>query len=173
MSTVVLTGFPGFLASAFVPGLLSRLDPTTSVTCLVQSHYRPLAELRQAEIGAKNPAGRTASESSRGTSRRRGSDLRALKPPSNRRREVYHFAALYDLALPRPLGMKINVNGTVNVLDFIEGSPNFSRLHYISTCYVSGRHPGNFTEKIWSWASGSTTITKRQNIWRRSKSRTG
>ena len=26
------------------------------------------------------------------------------------------------------------------------GCSNFGRLHYISTCYVSGRHPGNFTE---------------------------
>ena len=56
MSTVVLTGFPGFLASAFVPNLLSRLDADTSVTCLIQSHYRPLAEQRRNEIAAANPA---------------------------------------------------------------------------------------------------------------------
>jgi thioester reductase-like protein len=147
MSTVVLTGFPGFLASAFVPGLLSRLDPTTSVTCLVQSHYRPLAERRQAEIGAKNSGWKDRIRIVEGDITQKGLGLAgaeaALKQET---REVYHFAALYDLALPRPLGMKINVNGTVNVLDFIEGSPNFSRLHYISTCYVSGRHLGNFTE---------------------------
>ena len=147
MSTVVLTGFPGFLASAFVPDLLSRLDPATSVTCLVQSHYRPLAEA---------PAGRDRRQKfwlERAHPARRGGHhaegagtCGAGARLKQETREVYHFAALYDLALPRPLGMKINLEGTVNVLDFIEGSPNFRRLHYISTCYVSGRHPGNFTE---------------------------
>jgi thioester reductase-like protein len=147
MSTVVITGFPGFLASAFVPDLLSRLDPATSVTCLVQSHYRPLAESRRAEIGAKNPGWKDRIRIVEGDITQKVLGLAgALGPLQQETLEVYHFAALYDLALPRPLGMKINLDGTVNVLDFIAGCPNFSRLHYISTCYVSGRHPGNFTE---------------------------
>jgi thioester reductase-like protein len=147
MPTVVLTGFPGFLASAFLPNLLSRLDAATSVTCLVQSHYRPLAERRAAEISASNPAWKGRVRLVEGDITKSGLGLAdeasQLRPET---REVYHFAALYDLALPRPLGMKINVEGTVNVLDFISGCSRFQRLHYISTCYVSGRHPGNFTE---------------------------
>ena len=147
MSTVVLTGFPGFLASAFVPNLLSRLDADTSVTCLIQSHYRPLAEQRRNEIAAANPAWKDRIRLLEGDITKIGLGLPpAEKDLQRQTREVYHFAALYDLALPRPLGMKINVDGTVNVLDFIGGCSNFRRLHYISTCYVSGRHPGNFTE---------------------------
>ena len=147
MPTVVLTGFPGFLASAFLPNLLSRLDAATNVTCLVQSHYRPLAERRAAEISGSNPAWKDRIRLVEGDITQSGLGLAdgesQLRPET---REVYHFAALYDLALPRPLGMKINVDGTVNVLDFIGGCSRFQRLHYISTCYVSGRHPGNFTE---------------------------
>jgi thioester reductase-like protein len=147
MSTVVLTGFPGFLASAFVPNLLSRLDGDTSVTCLIQSHYRPLAEQRRNEIAAANPAWKDRIRLLEGDITKIGLGLSpAEKDLQSQTREVYHFAALYDLALPRPLGMKINVDGTVNVLDFIERCSSFRRLHYISTCYVSGRHPGNFTE---------------------------
>lgn len=147
MATVVLTGFPGFLASAFLPNLLSRLDPATSVTCLVQSHHRPLAEQRAAEIASAFPDRMDRIRLVEGDITRPGLGLsdngRALQPET---REVYHFAALYDLALSRPLGMKINVQGTVNVLDFIEACSRFDRLHYVSTCYVSGRFPGDFTE---------------------------
>ena len=147
MPTVVVTGFPGFLASAFLPNLLSRLDAATSVTCLVQSHYRPLAERRQAEIAGSNPAWKDRIRLVEGDITKSGLGLAESESPlRTETREVYHFAALYDLALPRPLGMKINVEGTVNVLDFIDGCSSFGRLHYISTCYVSGRHPGSFTE---------------------------
>ncbi len=60
--------------------------------------------------------------------------------------EIYHLAAIYNLSVPRPLGMRINVEGTRNVLDFAARSRTLRRVHYISTCYVSGRHPGTFTE---------------------------
>jgi nucleoside-diphosphate-sugar epimerase len=32
--------------------------------------------------------------------------------------EVYHLAAVYALAMPRALGMQVNVHGTQHVLDF-------------------------------------------------------
>ena len=42
--------------------------------------------------------------------------------------------------------MRINVDGTRNVLDFAQEARNLRRLHYVSTCYVSGRTAGVFTE---------------------------
>jgi thioester reductase-like protein len=42
--------------------------------------------------------------------------------------------------------MCVNVKGTRNVLDFAEGAPKLRRLHYVSTCYVSGRYAGLFSE---------------------------
>jgi nucleoside-diphosphate-sugar epimerase len=148
MATVLLTGFPGFLASKFVPNLLARLDSETSVTCLVQSQYRPLAEGRAAEIAGQDASWKDRIHIVQGDITRPGLALadsgHALEPET---REAYHFAAVYDLAVPRPLGMKVNVEGTVNLLDFLEGCSRFERLHYVSTCYVSGRHPGRFSEK--------------------------
>src|SRR5580700_10967191 len=55
MPTALLTGFPGFLASAFLPDFLSRTDAQTRVTCLVQSHFRPMAEERAKKIAATHP----------------------------------------------------------------------------------------------------------------------
>ena len=37
---------------------------------------------------------------------------------------------------------RVNVEGTRQVLAFAEAAPNLRRMHYVSTCYVSGRHPG-------------------------------
>jgi len=42
--------------------------------------------------------------------------------------------------------MKINVEGTRNVLDLAERCPSLRRFHYVSTCYVSGRYDGVFHE---------------------------
>src|SRR5580704_12049914 len=148
MPTALLTGFPGFLASAFLPDFLSRTDPQTRVTCLVQPHFRPLAEERAKKLAASRPDWKDRIQIVEGDITHPDLDLKAgAKELKADTREVYHFAAIYDLAVPRPLGMRINVEGTAHVLDFIEACPAFDRLHYVSTCYVSGRHPGVFSER--------------------------
>lgn len=58
--------------------------------------------------------------------------------------EIYHLAAIYDLAVARDAGIRVNVEGTRNVLDFAERCN--AHLHYVSTCYVSGRYEGVFRE---------------------------
>lgn len=60
--------------------------------------------------------------------------------------QILHLAALYDLSLHRHLGLQINVAGTAHVLDFAERCRSLERLHYVSTCYVSGRYDGLFRE---------------------------
>lgn len=59
---------------------------------------------------------------------------------------IWHLAAIYDLSVPRDRGLKVNVDGTRNVLDFAERCRDLERLHYVSTCYVSGRYDGIFHE---------------------------
>ena len=60
--------------------------------------------------------------------------------------EVWHLAAVYDLATPQPIAHRVNVEGTRHVLDFCTARPELRRLHYVSTCYVSGRYTGIFRE---------------------------
>jgi thioester reductase-like protein len=40
----------------------------------------------------------------------------------------------------------VNVSGTQHVLGLLRRAPNLHRLHYVSTCYVSGTHRGRFME---------------------------
>jgi len=59
---------------------------------------------------------------------------------------IWHLAAVYDLSAARELAFAVNVGGTRNVLDFAARCPSLGRLHYVSTCYVSGRYAGVFSE---------------------------
>ena len=60
--------------------------------------------------------------------------------------EVYHLAAVYDLSVGRDLATLVNVGGTRHLLGFARSCPRLVRFHYMSTAYVSGRSPGEFTE---------------------------
>lgn len=135
---VFFTGFPGFLGSAIVERLVERGD---DVTCLVQSAYRRQAETRADRIdgpGSVELVEGDVTEDDLGL----GGAYESLQGETD---EVFHLAAVYDLAVDREVGMEINVEGTHNVLDFAEGCP-LDRFHYVSTCYVSGRYDGRFGE---------------------------
>ena len=149
MPTVFLTGFPGFLGSELVDRLLGRGE---HVTCLVQSKYRDLAEDRRDELETEHGVDdRVAlvdgdiTDSDLGLPEA-GED--AYDALADRTTEVYHLAAVYDLGVDRDLAMRVNVDGTEHVLDFCRACEALDRLHYVSTCYVSGRYPGAFAEDM-------------------------
>lgn len=143
---IFITGFPGFLGSALLPRLLERAPQATAV-CLVQPRFADLARTRVAELSRNHPAlaGRiqlvegdiTAADLGLGG---RGDAL------AQEVEEIYHLAAVYDLSVPRAVGMRVNVDGTRHVLDFAQRCTRLRRLHYVSTCYVSGAHAGVFHE---------------------------
>lgn len=59
---------------------------------------------------------------------------------------VMHLAALYNLSAPREVSIRVNVEGTRNVLDFVEAIKPLRRFGYMSTVAVSGDYLGLFTE---------------------------
>jgi len=148
MTTIFLTGFPGFLGSALVERLLQRYPADVTVTCLVQSKYRPDAEARARAIlsGRPGEAGRIRLVDGDITvpDLGLGEGYAALQEETA---EIFHLAAVYDLAVARDLAMRVNVDGTHNVLSFARRCPRLQRFQYVSTCYVSGRHPGVFREE--------------------------
>jgi nucleoside-diphosphate-sugar epimerase len=134
MAAIFFTGFPGFLGSELLPRVLSRGDD--HALCLVQPKFRALAEQRARELNLGNRVRLVDGDLTQPLDHIDVSDVR----------EIYHLAAVYDLSVSRDLGMRVNVTGTQRVLDLAERAPRLERLHYVSTCYVSGRHPGVFTE---------------------------
>ncbi|WP_254766355.1 SDR family oxidoreductase [Salinilacihabitans rarus] len=136
---VLLTGFPGFLGSALIERLVARGDGP--IACLVQPAYRERAERRAAEIAGPDDDRIRLYE---GDITEPDIGLDGLDDLASVR-EVYHLAAVYDLAVDPALGEAVNVRGTEHVLDVAE-TLDVERFQYVSTCYVSGRYDGVFTE---------------------------
>jgi thioester reductase-like protein len=146
MSTVLFTGFPGFLGTALLPRVLHR-NPDDEAVCLVQQRFLPQAQDRVAELTSEDPslADRirlvlgdiTVPDLGLGDERE---DLVASTT------QLYHLAAAYDLEVSHEVGMRVNVDGTRHVLDLARSCPDLARFHYVSTCYVSGRYAGIFRE---------------------------
>ena len=105
--TVLMTGFPGFLASALLPGILRRSGG--EATCLVQLQYADLAARRAEELAAADAslAGRVHLVDGDITQPGLGLDGRGLDDVT----EVWHLAAVYDLAVERELAVRVNVAG--------------------------------------------------------------
>ena len=143
MSDILFTGYPGFLGSALLPLALKRRPDATAI-CVIQDRFRPVAERKLAAQTAENPEieGRVRLISGDITQTSLGMADKDLANVS----EVFHLAAVYDLAVAPELAWKVNVEGTQNVLDVVNGLDNFTRLQYVSTCYVSGRYDGVYKE---------------------------
>jgi thioester reductase-like protein len=142
---VLFTGFPGFIGERLLPRLLER-RPDAVFVCLVQPRFAEAAARSLADIEARHPH-------TRGRIRLVGGDITlpglglagadGMLPSVS---AAYHLAAVYDLAVARDLGMRVNVDGTRNVLEFLSHAPRLRRLHYVSTAYVSGTTTGTFRE---------------------------
>lgn len=146
MAKILFTGFPGFLGSELLPRVLERSETDTAV-CLVQGKFLPMAQERVEELAREHPRTKGRIELAEGDITRPDLGLTGGTPLQQETREIYHLAAVYDLSVKRELAMRVNVNGTVNMLDFAEGCPNLARFQYVSTCYVSGSYAGIFSER--------------------------
>jgi len=147
VSAILITGFPGFLGSILMERLLQRSPADVFLACLVQRKFSQMARQRADAIEQKRSdwSGRIRLFEGDITvpDLGLGRDYDYLAEHTG---EIYHLAAVYDLAVKLAVGMRINVDGTRHMLRFAEKCRRLSRFHYVSTCYVSGRYPGHFTE---------------------------
>ncbi len=143
----LFTGFPGFIGARLLPRLL-ELKPDTRAHCLVQEKFMAAAGEARAELEDRHPHVRGRIDLTEGdiTVQGLGIPAKAARDLRSSLTEAYHLAAVYDLAVRRDVGRLVNVEGTKNVLAFLEPAPRFERLHYVSTAYVSGSARGTFRE---------------------------
>lgn len=146
MSELLLTGFPGFLGVGLLPKLLAERPKEVKVHCLVQTRYINYAKKRLSLLTAETPEYAKRVELLEGDITKPGLGLESGKW-AREIGEVFHLAAAQDLAVSRELGKRVNIDGTRNVLNFASDSAKFARFHYVSTCHVSGKHPGLFRER--------------------------
>lgn len=140
---VFFTGFPGFLGSRLLPRVAAR-RPGERIDCLVQERFFPLAEARLESLVRENGelAGRV--RLLKGDITKPGMGLGSEAPRDVK--ELFHLAALYDLSARQEPATRVNVDGTRHALDLAAGCSGLERVHYVSTCYVSGSLRGEFRE---------------------------
>ncbi len=146
MKTFFFTGYPGFLGTELIRTLLPAM-PDVTAACLVQKKFMPQAQQSVQKLCQEKPtlAGRIQLIEGDITLPDLGitSELDALQENID---QIFHLAAVYDLAVSLEIGTKVNVDGTRNTLEFAKKCKQLSVFQYVSTCYVSGRHPGRFCE---------------------------
>lgn len=141
-----MTGFPGFLGSALLPGILAKREGS-GLICVVQARHMDTAKAKLAEIQAAHPHTTDRVQLVEGDITARGLGL-SDSVEVHAVNEVWHLAAVYDLSVAEDIAKLVNVVGTDNVLQFCRERSNFRRLQYVSTCYVSGAYDGKFTEEM-------------------------
>lgn len=132
----LLTGFPGFIGTRLARKLLAD-DASATIVALVEPKMAARARSCAEEFG-----GRLTVVEGDITDPRLGLDESTYADLAGRVRRVYHLAAIYDLAVPEAIAVKVNVDGTGHVLDFCRACDDLERHHYISTCYVAGKRTG-------------------------------
>lgn len=143
--TIFLTGFPGFIAERLVERLANG---ETRFFLLAQKQF-----IERARIEIEKIAGKTAAPLENFvlvegdiTQKNLGISEAELQIIREAAIDVFHLAAIYDLAVEREIAFRVNVEGTKNVNEFVKTLPNLRRYNYVSTCYVAGNREGEILE---------------------------
>jgi thioester reductase-like protein len=141
----LVTGFPSsFLARRVVQKLLAA-EPSTRITCVVQTKFAARAE--QA-LGALGDAERQRVDLLEGDIAAMdlglsGREFRALAQEVD---VIHHCAAVTYLGADRRAAERVNVGGTREVVELAEAATSLSRLVHWSTALVSGARRGYVLE---------------------------
>jgi thioester reductase-like protein len=135
--TALLTGFPGFIGRRLAARLLSE-QPDRRLVALVEERMLEPARAAVAAIGSDRI------ELVPGDIREPGLGLAEADRERLLRdlRQLFHLAAIYDLAVPLTLAQRVNVDGTGNVVELCAQAEALERLVYVSTAYVAGDRTG-------------------------------
>ena len=141
--TLFITGFPGFIANRLLERLARR---ECDFILLVQPSLRSraVAEIeRIAQLGGQSDFRIVEGDISEPGLALNVADLELVQQLTTR---VFHLAAVYDLAVPEDIAMRVNAGGTRNVVDLARTLSRLRQFHHVSTCYVAGKREGVILE---------------------------
>ena len=143
--TFFITGFPGFIANRLLERLARKdckfiLLVQPSLLGRAKDEIARIAQLTSRDIAAFKFVQGDISEPQLALST---ADLELVQQQSTR---VFHLAAVYDLAVPEDLAMRVNAGGTRNVVELARTIKDLRQFHHVSTCYVAGKREGVILE---------------------------
>jgi len=141
--TLFITGFPGFIANRLLERLAGK---ECDFILLVQPALRSRAvdEIeRLAQLSGKTDFRIVEGDISEPGLALSAADLELIQQQTTR---VFHLAAVYDLAVPEDIAMRVNAGGTRNVVALARTIPRLRQFHHVSTCYVAGKREGVILE---------------------------
>ncbi|MFS0574440.1 SDR family oxidoreductase [Sporosarcina sp. 179-K 3D1 HS] len=146
MRTHFFTGFPGFIATQLIKGLI-RQQEVEAVYAVVQPEQVERAEKQidaiMEELEVEIPFDLFIGDI---TQPDLGLDAMAKAALKKQPLVVWHLAAIYDLAVDVESAWRVNVEGTRLVNEFVLGHPSIVRYMYFSTAYVAGKREGVLLE---------------------------
>ena len=145
---ILFTGFPGFIGRRLVEKLLP-VWPDAEWYLLVLPAVMQQAEDEVADIVVRFPDAADKLHIVPGDISLPQFGLKDETAAKLKKKisHAFHLAAVYHLSVPKKVAYKVNVDGTVHVLDFLEECPHFRRFEYVSTCFVSGKRVGLVREE--------------------------
>ncbi|HEV8426412.1 MAG TPA: SDR family oxidoreductase [Pyrinomonadaceae bacterium] len=143
--TFFITGFPGFIANRLLERMARKncdfilLVQPSLVTHACEEIDR-IASLTGRSVAEFQIVEGDIAEPNLALS---ALDLDLVQQETTR---VFHLAAVYDLAVPEDVALRVNVGGTRNVIALARSLPHLKQFHHVSTCYVAGKREGAILE---------------------------
>ncbi len=143
--SIFITGFPGFIAGRLVESLANS---DTQFFLLVQPQFvdKAMADIEAIAVSTSTPLESFVIVEGDITAPSLGISKEDLDTIRFETTDVYHLAAIYDLAVAKDPAFKVNLDGTHNINDLVRTITKLYRYNYISTCYVAGKRLGDISE---------------------------
>lgn len=149
-SRVLITGFPGLVAQRIAAGLTAG-NRNLILNLLVQPERQTAAKQALAELGLTDQCVLLSGDVAAAGF---GLDEKTLADLKRETREVWHLAAIDEIAAAEQPAWRVNVEGTQHLLDLCETMIHLEKLVYFSTCFVSGLREGLIREDELEYGQG-------------------
>lgn len=142
------TGFPGFIANQLINGIIAKYPHFERIYCLVLSSMKQQAIDKITRIKEQYSLSDHKIQLIEGDITKKGLGIGEKENEilQSTVTHVFHLAAIYDLAVPKDIAYRVNVEGTKNVNDWVIQLKHLKRYTYFSTAYVAGTRTGILKE---------------------------
>jgi NAD(P)-dependent dehydrogenase (short-subunit alcohol dehydrogenase family) len=148
-----VTGATGFIGKRLVKSLLARRGATVHFLVREGSEGKLPALYDYWGLSDKGSRARAIPVTGDLTGKKLGVAAEAMKAMKGHIDAVYHLAAVYDLSADEESQVKVNIEGTRNMVEFAKAI-DAGHVHHVSSIAAAGLYEGVFREDMFDEAEG-------------------